>query len=318
MPVRDVSDSDEFDVARRGATLLPMCNLYTYRVMPEEMAGLMAHFKLIGRNWAEAMSRRNAPPEDVYPNRRAPVLVMQDGEPVVREDMLWGFPPFGGKGTYTTNFRNLNVNLWRPWLDREHRCVVLARASPTPSRCRGRRRMMRLWYGRSRRRRNPYGAPGRCQMTDKEAVDCCLAVVQMSNERRKARESFEWKLSIAFWTLIVLATDFLSRSKSTVGVSQWERFWFAFAALVIYFVFAIGLASAHAADGGRARHYWRQASALLSGSSSRISHYVGDVEIGVLPFYRSGLVTIWKSYGALFQCLATILLLAAFWCLGFA
>jgi hypothetical protein len=56
-----------------------MCNLYTYRVMPEEMAGLIAHFKLIGRQFAEVMRARNDPDADVYPNRRAPVCVLQDG-----------------------------------------------------------------------------------------------------------------------------------------------------------------------------------------------------------------------------------------------
>ncbi|WIM10735.1 SOS response-associated peptidase family protein [Enhydrobacter sp.] len=109
-----------------------MCNLYTYRVMPEEMAGLMAHFRLIGQSFAEALRSRNEPIDDVYPNRPAPVLVMQDGRPVVRQDMLWGFPPFGGKGPYGTNFRNLKLKLRRDWLDREHRCIVPARAFAEP------------------------------------------------------------------------------------------------------------------------------------------------------------------------------------------
>jgi putative SOS response-associated peptidase YedK len=42
--------------------------------------------------------------------------------------MLWGFPPFGGKGPYVTNFRHLKSHMWRDCLDREHRCVVPARA----------------------------------------------------------------------------------------------------------------------------------------------------------------------------------------------
>jgi putative SOS response-associated peptidase YedK len=109
-----------------------MCNLYTYRVMPEEMAGLMAHFKLIGRQWSEHIRSRNEPIEDVYPNHRAPVLVMQDGQPVVRDDMLWGFPKFNGQ--YRTNFRNLKNHMWRNWLDREHRCVVPATAFAEPDR----------------------------------------------------------------------------------------------------------------------------------------------------------------------------------------
>jgi putative SOS response-associated peptidase YedK len=105
-----------------------MCNLYTYRVMPEEMAGLIAHFKLIGRQFAEVMRMKNDPDVDVYPNRRAPVIVMQDGQPVARTDMLWGFPPYGGKGPYATNYRTLNNHMWRDWLDQEHRCIVPATA----------------------------------------------------------------------------------------------------------------------------------------------------------------------------------------------
>ncbi len=107
-----------------------MCNLHTYRVMPPEMDGLKAHFRLIGQSFAEAMRMKKDPDADVYPNRQAPVLVMKDGEPVARTDMLWGFPPYGGKGPYATNYRTLNNHMWRDWLDREHRCVVPATALP--------------------------------------------------------------------------------------------------------------------------------------------------------------------------------------------
>jgi hypothetical protein len=37
------------------------------------------------------------------------VLVMQDGQPVMRTHMLWGFPKFDGKGPYATNFRHPEV-----------------------------------------------------------------------------------------------------------------------------------------------------------------------------------------------------------------
>ncbi len=111
-----------------------ICNLYTYRVMPEEMAGLIAHFKLIGRQFADVMRMKNDPDADVYPNRRAPVLVTQDGQPVMRTDMLWGFPPYGGRGPYATNYRTLNNHMWRDWLDREHPCVVPATAFAEPDR----------------------------------------------------------------------------------------------------------------------------------------------------------------------------------------
>jgi hypothetical protein len=53
---------------------------------------------------------RMSDPEPISnPNRRAPVLVMQDGEPVMRTHMLWGFPKFDGKGPYATTFRHPEV-----------------------------------------------------------------------------------------------------------------------------------------------------------------------------------------------------------------
>ena len=44
-----------------------MCNLYAYRIMPEEMAGLIAHFKLVGRQFADVIRMKNDPDADVYP-----------------------------------------------------------------------------------------------------------------------------------------------------------------------------------------------------------------------------------------------------------
>jgi|LNAP01.1.fsa_nt_gb hypothetical protein len=41
----------------------------------------------------------------------------------------------------------------------------------------------------------------------KSTFDAYMKIVEASNVRRASRESFEWKLSIAFWTLIVLATQ---------------------------------------------------------------------------------------------------------------
>ena len=111
-----------------------MCNLYTYKMSAEEMRSLMSHYWLIGTTLSERMRMQNAPIEDVYPNRAAPVVLVEGGERVVREDMLWGFPPFKKGAGYGTNFRTLTVNLWRDWLDLEHRCVVPATAFAEPDR----------------------------------------------------------------------------------------------------------------------------------------------------------------------------------------
>jgi hypothetical protein len=88
-----------------------------------------AHGALPGNS---VMRSQNEPIKDVYPNRPAPVVIEKDGKRIVREDMLWGFPPFKPGAGYGTNFRTLKIKLWRDWLDREHRCVVPATAFSEP------------------------------------------------------------------------------------------------------------------------------------------------------------------------------------------
>ena len=68
------------------------------------------------------------------------------GAPVVREDFLWGFPKFNGR--YGTNFRHTNNHMWRPWLDKEHRCVVPATAFAEPDRNTSKPVVWR-WFGRT-------------------------------------------------------------------------------------------------------------------------------------------------------------------------
>jgi hypothetical protein len=89
-----------------------MCNLYTLKLSAWEVRNLMQHYKLIGREWEDVMGTRNDALE-VYPNRPAPVVVVSDGQRIVRHDMLWGFPPFKAGAGYGTNFRTLNNHLWR-------------------------------------------------------------------------------------------------------------------------------------------------------------------------------------------------------------
>jgi putative SOS response-associated peptidase YedK len=40
--------------------------------------------------------------------------------------MLWGFPKYKPGANWETNLRTLKISHWRAWLDREHRCIVLA------------------------------------------------------------------------------------------------------------------------------------------------------------------------------------------------
>ena len=110
-----------------------MCNLYTMRLSRDEVAGLLRHYTLVGKEFADAMAEKNDA-TNVYPNRSAPVAVIQDGQRVVRQDMLWGFPPFRAGANFATNFRTLTNRMWREWLDRAHRCIVPATSFWEPDR----------------------------------------------------------------------------------------------------------------------------------------------------------------------------------------
>lgn len=127
-----------------------MCNIYTCKMTAAEMRALYLHYKFIGTTWTaweERQCQQNEPVENVYPNQRAPVVVLQDDEHIVREDMLWGFPRYGR--AYGTNFRKFKNPRYRPWLNRVHRCVVPAMAFAEPDRNAPTTAMMRRWFKRA-------------------------------------------------------------------------------------------------------------------------------------------------------------------------
>src|SRR5712691_10042534 len=106
-----------------------MCNLCT--LAPWEVRHLIRHDTLVGREFEEVMRGRNVT-LGVYPNRPAPVVIEQDGQRIVGEDMLCGFPPFKPRAGYGTNFRSLKIKRRRDGLDRQHCRVVPATAFSEP------------------------------------------------------------------------------------------------------------------------------------------------------------------------------------------
>ena len=104
-----------------------MCNLYTYKLTRDEIRGLLQHYKLIGRQWAEVFEREMAGKNDealVYPKYQAPVVIVRDGEQAL-DHMGWGMPaplqPFGPdekpkRPGFLTNVRNTQSGHWRAWL----------------------------------------------------------------------------------------------------------------------------------------------------------------------------------------------------------
>ena len=102
---RSASSADSGSVgtlAARGLLLLSVCHVFhhvynLYTLAPWEVRHLIQHHRLIGRDFEEVMRGRNET-LDVYPNRPAPVVIEQDGQRIVRQDILsWGFPPFKGR-----------------------------------------------------------------------------------------------------------------------------------------------------------------------------------------------------------------------------
>ena len=58
-----------------------MCNLYTYKLLHDEIRGQMHNYKLIGTEWAEQFEKEMQGNNDeplVYPNYLAPVAIDRD------------------------------------------------------------------------------------------------------------------------------------------------------------------------------------------------------------------------------------------------
>ncbi|GGE85712.1 SOS response-associated peptidase [Niveispirillum cyanobacteriorum] len=60
---------------------------------------------------------------EIFPDRLAPVVRMEDGIPTWRA-MRWGMPPFKDTAHPITNIRNLTSPWWQRWLSPPNRCLV--------------------------------------------------------------------------------------------------------------------------------------------------------------------------------------------------
>ena len=147
-----------------------MCNLYTYKLSRDEIRGLLQHYKLIGRQWAEAFEKEMAGKNDealVYPKYQAPVVVVQDNEQALAH-MGWGIPgpirltKIGEKPKrpgFLTNVRNTQSGHWRSWLAATNvtvgkanlkggRCIVPATMFAEPDRHTS-KPVVNRWFGRA-------------------------------------------------------------------------------------------------------------------------------------------------------------------------
>jgi hypothetical protein len=132
-------------------------------------------------------------------------------------------------------------------------------------------------------------------MTDEQTFDACMRIVETTVERRKNRQDYEWRFTIAFWTLIVLAIQF---NVSNNTISQCWRVCLAVLVLLIYTCFwLVGIHRGHARDRDLGRKYQFKAEELLGTASPSKETWWGE------------LFALW---GLFFQVSVTALLLIGF------
>ena len=91
-----------------------MSNLYICKMTAEQMRAFKLHYQFIVTTcteWKERQCSRNEPIEDVYPNVRAPFVVLQNGEQLVREEVLRNLPKYKPGAN------------WGPKLPQTERCL---------------------------------------------------------------------------------------------------------------------------------------------------------------------------------------------------
>ncbi len=95
-----------------------MCNLYSMTSTREAIRALFGA--------ARDQTGNQPPPQAVFPDQTAPVILAESSGERVMRAMRWGFPPPQPGGRPVTNIRNTASPFWRGWLRREFRCLVPA------------------------------------------------------------------------------------------------------------------------------------------------------------------------------------------------
>jgi hypothetical protein len=134
--------------------------------------------------------------------------------------------------------------------------------------------------------------------SDKAKFDACMRIVEFTAGRRRDREAYEWKFTIAFWTVIVLATEFFHANDfpdNTLAM----RVVVGLIVLALYgLVWLRSVHAAHAQDRARGQHFLKEAEKIAQAAG-----VAAHSEAGGKPV---------KYWGLIFQLLVTVLLLAAF------
>lgn len=103
-----------------------MCNRYAVRATVSQIRQLSQE---LGMTLSTTPATDNLPEMDIYPDKDAPVITLDETGGLILEMMRWGFPPIPGKKKPITNIRNLQSRWWRDanreWMiEARYRCLV--------------------------------------------------------------------------------------------------------------------------------------------------------------------------------------------------
>ena len=149
---------------------------------------------------------------------------------------------------------------------------------------------------------------GALEMTDAEQFAAYMRVADYYSKRRRDRQDFEWKVTLAIWALIVLTIEFVRTKPIYVDLSHREIIAVVLAA-ILGFMWFRGIAVAHRRD---SNGMWRNVDLAMrsipNSDHTRENH--GEITwwwlaFGFLSFGRG-------AWAQQFQFAATCLLLAAF------
>lgn len=91
----------------------------------QQHGGMCNRYALVRENsFFDDIEALHGPLIEAFPDRMAPVIRLADDGARECVSMRWGLPGPFDSGPPVTNVRNLASPHWRPWLAREHRCLV--------------------------------------------------------------------------------------------------------------------------------------------------------------------------------------------------
>ena len=96
-------------------------------------------------------------------------------------------------------------------------------------------------------------------MDAKEQIEACIKLAESSSKRHDARREYEWKLTIALWTVILAAIVYIRKEALPApSLEFWLLAWF-----IHGFFWLRGLWVANNMDKNKSLHFRKQAERLL-------------------------------------------------------